>query len=418
MLYYLYQYFIDTFSWLNVFQYLSFRAGLAFLLSLIISLVFGKKVIEMLQKRLIGEVVRNLGLAGQIQKQGTPTMGGIIIILAVIVPTLLLAQITNVYIWTILLSTIWLGLIGFIDDYIKVIKKNKDGLAGKFKVMGQIGLGLIVGSVLYFHPDVQIRESVRLDKIEVFKKENPEAIIVEKKNDNGKVISYIADHKSTKTSVPFLKEAELDYGIFINWLGKGDLSWLIYIPFVILIITAVSNGVNMTDGLDGLAAGTSSIVVLVLGLFAYVSGNTIFANYLNIMYIPNLGEMLIFSTALMGACIGFLWWNNYPAQVFMGDTGSLTLGGLIAVMGLMVRKELLLPVLCGVFLIENLSVILQVGWFKYTKKKYGEGRRLFRMAPIHHHFQKKEMHEAKIVGRFWIFQIFLAILTIITLKIR
>jgi phospho-N-acetylmuramoyl-pentapeptide-transferase len=372
----------------------------------------------MLQKRLIGEVVRNLGLAGQIQKQGTPTMGGIIIILAVIVPTLLLAQITNVYIWTILLSTIWLGLIGFIDDYIKVIKKNKDGLAGKFKVMGQIGLGLIVGSVLYFHPDVQIRESVRLDKIEVFKKENPEAIIVEKKNDNGKVISYIADHKSTKTSVPFLKEAELDYGIFINWLGKGDLSWLIYIPFVILIITAVSNGVNMTDGLDGLAAGTSSIVVLVLGLFAYVSGNTIFANYLNIMYIPNLGEMLIFSTALMGACIGFLWWNNYPAQVFMGDTGSLTLGGLIAVMGLMVRKELLLPVLCGVFLIENLSVILQVGWFKYTKKKYGEGRRLFRMAPIHHHFQKKEMHEAKIVGRFWIFQIFLAILTIITLKIR
>jgi len=404
----------------GLWHYISFRTGMAFIASLIVSLVFGKKIIQFLQKKQVGEVIRNLGLEGQVQKQGTPTMGGLIIILAIIIPTFLFARIDNVYVWMILLCTVWLGIIGFIDDYIKVFKKNKEGLHGKFKILGQVGLGIIVGSVLFWHPDVTIRESVRADKLAVFRQAHPESVISETKTVDGKVTNYLVVHKSTKTSVPFLKNGELDYAVLLSAINPDweKYGWIFFIPMVIFIITAVSNGANITDGLDGLAAGTSAIVIFVLGILAYVSGNLFFADYLKIMYIPNLGELVIFIGALAGACIGFLWYNYYPAQVFMGDTGSLLLGGLIAALSLIIRKELLIPVLCGVFLVENLSVIIQVGYFKYTKKKYGEGRRIFKMSPLHHHYQKSNFHESKIVGRFWIVQIFLAILTIITLKIR
>lgn len=426
MLYYLISY-LEQFYKIpgaGLWQFISFRTAMAFLVSLLISLVFGKRIIQLLQKKQVGEIIRNLGLAGQIQKQGTPTMGGLIILAAVLIPTLLFAKVANVYIWLILICTVWLGLIGFIDDYIKVFKKDKKGLAGKFKLLGQVGLGLIVGITLFFHQDVVLRETVTPAELTQHQRDyhgdNTTHTCKVSKVVEGKEVCYITEHKSTKTTIPFVKENELDYAKVLSFIGPDyrDYAWLIYIPIVIFIITAVSNGANITDGLDGLAAGTSAIIVMTLGIFAYVSGNTIFANYLNIMYIPELGELGIFSGALIGACVGFLWYNAYPAQVFMGDTGSLALGGLIAAMALMVRKELLIPVLCGIFLIENLSVMLQVSYFKYTKKKYGEGRRIFKMAPLHHHYQKLDYHESKIVSRFWIIGVFLAILTIITLKVR
>lgn len=422
MLYYLITY-LEQFYKIpgaGLWQFISFRTAMAFLVSLLISLVFGKRIIDLLQKKQVGEIIRNLGLAGQIQKQGTPTMGGLIILAAVLIPTLLFAKVANVYIWLILICTVWLGLIGFIDDYIKVFKKDKKGLAGKFKLLGQVGLGLIVGITLFFHEGVVIRETVTAEQLAQHQHDNTDHYCKVSKVTTGKTVCYITEHKSTKSTIPFFKENELDYAKVLSFIGPNyrDYAWMIYIPIVIFIITAVSNGANITDGLDGLAAGTSAIIVMTLGIFAYVSGNTIFANYLNIMYIPELGELGIFSGALIGACVGFLWYNAYPAQVFMGDTGSLALGGLIAAMALMIRKELLIPVLCGIFLIENLSVMVQVSYFKYTKKKYGEGRRIFKMAPLHHHYQKLDYHESKIVSRFWIIGVFLAILTIITLKVR
>ncbi|MGZ5243160.1 MAG: phospho-N-acetylmuramoyl-pentapeptide-transferase [Bacteroidia bacterium] len=421
MLYYLFTYLYSKFAipGAGLFNFISFRAALAFMLSLVIALIFGKKIIEFLRKKQVGEDIRNLGLAGQMEKKGTPTMGGLMILAAVLIPTLLFAKVGNVYIWLILISTVWLGMIGFIDDYIKVFRKNKEGLAGKFKLLGQVGLGLIVGFTLYFHEDVVLREQVSHEQAQVRLHENDHVKIIERVKGE-KTVQYIAEHKSTKTTIPFIKDNEFNYASLIKFIGDGyeKWAWLIYIPIVIFIVTAVSNGANITDGIDGLAAGVSAVILLTLAAFAYVSGNVIFADYLNIMYIPNLGELTIFSMALIGACVGFLWYNAYPAQVFMGDTGSLTLGGVIAVLALMVRKELLIPILCGVFLIENLSVMAQVAYFKYTKRKYGEGRRIFKMAPLHHHYQKLGFHEAKIVSRFWIVSVFLAILTIITLKLR
>lgn len=415
MLYYLFDYLEREFDLpgAGVFQYISFRSAMAIILSLVISMLFGKRLIAMLQKRQVSETIRDLGLKGEDAKRGTPTMGGLIILAAILIPALLFAKLDNIYIILILLSTVWLGLIGFLDDYIKVFKKNKKGLAGKFKVLGQVGLGLIVGLTMYFHEDVTVKEFYHED--EVSQEYIAEHNLVKQEMDGD--VYYTIDSKSTKTTIPFVKGNELDYS---NWLPESlrEYSWLIYIPLIIIIITAVSNGANLTDGIDGLASGVSAIIGATLAIFIYVSGNTIFAEYLNIMYIPDIGELVIFTAAFVGACIGFLWYNSFPAQVFMGDTGSLAIGGIIAVLAVMVRKELLIPLLCGIFLIENLSVVIQVGYFKYTKKRYGEGRRIFKMSPLHHHYQKLDYHESKIVTRFWIIGIMLAILTIVTLKVR
>lgn len=410
MLYYLFDYLDRQFNLIGagVFQYISFRAGMAAFLSLLITITFGKNLINALRKKQVGEEIRDLGLKGQLQKKGTPTMGGIIIIAAILVPTLLFAKLDNVYVVLLIIATCWLGLIGFVDDYIKVFRKNKEGLAGRFKIIGQVGLGLIVGLTLYFNSDVVVREvsPASLASIEVQDLQEPL---------EGQV--KYREVKSTKTTMPFLKNNELDYDKLLPFV-PSDYTWLVYVLVVILIITAVSNGANITDGIDGLAAGISGIIGLALAILAYLSGRIDFSSYLNIMYIPNLGELVVYCTAFVGACLGFLWYNAYPAQVFMGDTGSLTLGGIIAVVAFAVRKELLIPILCGIFLIENLSVILQVSYFKYTRKKYGEGRRVFLMSPLHHHYQKKNIHEAKIVTRFWIAGILLAIITLATLKLR
>jgi phospho-N-acetylmuramoyl-pentapeptide-transferase len=402
MLYYLFDYIDRTFNLpgAGLFQYISFRAGAAAVLSLIITITFGQKLISVLRRRQVGEGIRDLGLEGQMQKKGTPTMGGIIIIAAILVPTLLFAKLDNVYVILLVATTIWLGLIGFLDDYIKVFKKNKEGLAGRFKIVGQVGIGLIVGITLSFNDHVVVREP----------KDTTVAIVQQSNSDSYEEI------KSTKTTLPFFKNNEFDYA-FLNPFGE-NYTWIIYTLIVILIITAVSNSANITDGIDGLAAGTSAIIGLTLAIFAYLSGRIDFSSYLNIMYIPNLSELVIFCTAFVGACLGFLWYNAFPAQVFMGDTGSLSLGGIIAVLALAVRKELMIPVLCGIFFIESLSVILQVSYFKYTKKKYGEGRRIFLMSPLHHHYQKKSIPEAKIVTRLWIVGILLAIFSLATLKLR
>ena len=415
MLYYLFNY-LETlnFPGAGLFQYISFRAAIAVITSLVISLIFGKKIIYFLQRQQIGETIRDLGLEGQMQKKGTPTMGGIIILAAIIIPVVLFGDLTNTYVLLMLATAVWLGLIGFLDDYIKVFKKDKAGLSGKFKIVGQVGLGIIIGSTLYFANDVVIRENV-MDAEGNAKQEWVT------KNNCDILANVTTDVKSTKTTIPFVKNNEFDYEDLIWFLEpetRKNWVWLVFIIVAIVIVTAVSNGANMTDGLDGLAAGTSAIIGVTLGIFAYVSGNTILAEYLDIMYIPHSGELVIFASAFIGATVGFLWYNSYPAQVFMGDTGSLALGGIIAVFAIIVRKELLIPLLAGIFLIENLSVIMQVTYFKYTKKKYGEGRRIFKMAPLHHHYQKKGYVEPKIVTRFWIIGILLAIVTIITLKIR
>jgi phospho-N-acetylmuramoyl-pentapeptide-transferase len=411
MLYYLFDYLDKQFDLIGagVFKYISFRAGMAAFISLLITIFFGKALINFLRKQQVGEDIRDLGLEGQMAKKGTPTMGGIIIIMAILVPTFLFAKLDNVYIILLITSTLWLGFIGFLDDYIKVFKKDKKGLAGKFKIVGQVGLGLIIGLTLSFNDSVVVRELTSAPA-------DIASIEVSNFQELENKVSY-EDIKSTKTTVPFFKDNELDYSKIIPFV-PNNYTWVIYTLVVIVIITAVSNGANITDGIDGLAAGTSGIIALTLAIFAYLSGRIDFSSYLNIMYIPNLSEVVIFCTALVGACLGFLWYNTYPAQVFMGDTGSLTLGGIIAVVALAVRKELLIPILCGIFLIENLSVIIQVAYFKYTKKKYGEGRRIFLMSPLHHHYQKKNIHESKIVTRFWIVGILLAILSLATLKLR
>jgi len=418
MLYYFFDYLDKMYDvpGAGVFKYISFRAALAIIFSLLFSFLLGKKIIAVLLKRQVGETVRDLGLEGQAQKQGTPTMGGLIIIAAILIPTLLFARLSNVYIILMIVTTVWLGFIGFVDDYIKVFKKDKEGLAGRFKIAGQVILGLIVGGILYFNPNVVVREKLPRQAIQI---ESKSTLVDDiQKFDN--VLFDASKVKSTKTTIPFFKNNEFDYAKIISFIGDDFRKWafLIFIPIVILIIAAVSNGANITDGIDGLATGTSAVIGSTLALFAYVSGNTVFANYLNIMYIPNTGELVVFISAFVGACVGFLWFNSYPAQVFMGDTGSLTLGGIIAVFAIAVRKELLLPVLCGVFLVENLSVMMQVSYFKYTKRKYGAGRRIFKMAPLHHHFQKSGLHESKIVTRFWIVGIMLAIVSVITLKLR
>ncbi len=418
MLYYLFDYLHKHFDLpgSGVFQYISFRAAMAIITSLLISLIFGKRIIEYIRKKQVGETIRNLGLEGQNQKQGTPTMGGLIIIAAILIPTLLFAKLHNVYIILMLCTTIWLGTIGFLDDYIKVFKKDKEGLKGKFKVIGQIGLGLIVGITLYFNNNVVIKEKV-YNSLEV---EMANDMFAHDVNASNLPHYSTTPSKSLKTTIPFVKNNEFNYSKLISFIGNDyeKWGWLVFIPIVILIITSVSNGANLTDGLDGLATGTSAIIGATLLIFAYVSGNMIFANYLNIMYIPSTGELVIFMGAFIGACVGFMWYNSYPAQVFMGDTGSLTLGGIIAVFALAIRKELLIPILCGIFLVENLSVVMQVSYFKYTKKKYGEGRRIFKMSPLHHHYQKLGFHESKIVTRFWIVGVMLAILTFVTLKLR
>lgn len=419
MLYYLFDYLDKQFNFpgAGVFQYISFRAAMSIITSLFISLIIGKRLIRYLQKKQVGEVVRDLGLQGQIEKQGTPTMGGIIILSAILVPTLLFAKLHNVYIILMIITTIWLGTIGFIDDYIKVFKKNKKGLAGKFKILGQIGLGLIVGLTMYCNDSVVIREKANRPAAKEVSTEN--IFKMENFSTSTKVYSE-KPVKSTKTTIPFFKNNEFDYGSLLSWLGDGYQKWafLIFIPIIIFIIVAVSNGANLTDGLDGLATGTSAIIGVTLAVLAYVSGSVVFANYLNIMYIPNTGELVIYISAFVGACIAFLWYNSYPAQIFMGDTGSLAIGGIIAVFAIIIRKELLIPLLCGIFLAQSLSVIMQVSYFKYTKRRFGEGRRIFKMSPLHHHYQKVGYHEAKIVMRFFIVGIMLAILTIVTLKIR
>lgn len=409
MLYYFFEYLDKTLNipGTGVFQYITFRSALAVLLSLMISTIYGKKIINFLRNQQVGETVRELGLEGQSQKAGTPTMGGLIIIVATLIPVLLLSKLNNIYIVLLITTTLWMGTIGFIDDYIKIFKKDKQGLKGIFKVVGQVGLGIIVGATLYFNPGVTVRKDVIANPTDVYQ--------------TGNVIKPAPiEEKSTATTIPFFKNNELDYAEALRWMGDGyqDYAWLIFIPVVIFIITAVSNGANLTDGIDGLAAGTSAVSVLALGILTFVSGNIIFSSYLNIMYIPNAGEMTVYIAAFAGALIGFLWYNSYPATVFMGDTGSLTIGGIIAVLAISVRKELLIPLLCGIFLAENLSVVLQVSYFKYTKKRFGEGKRIFLMSPLHHHYQKKGYHESKIVTRFWIVSILLAILSIVTLKLR
>ena len=426
MLYYLFEFLENNYNLpgTGVFQYISFRSALAIITSLLVSMVFGGRIIKLIRNNQIAEQVRELGLTGEEKKDGTPTMGGLIILSAILIPTLLFARLDNIYILIMLISTVWLGIIGFIDDYIKVFRKDKDGLAGRFKILGQLGLGIIVGLVMVFHPDITLKEKL----------ESPFEVNELRLVNIGDTLS-IADYKirhtdefgfkkiaekSSKTTIPFFKNNEFNYHSLTAWMGEGmsKYSWLLFIIVVIFVITAVSNGANMTDGLDGLAAGTSAIIGATLVLFCYVSGNIIAADYLNIMYIPDSGELVIYMSAFVGSCVGFMWYNSFPAQVFMGDTGSLSLGGIIAVVAILIRKELMIPILCGVFLIENLSVIIQVGYFKYSKKKYGIGRRVFKMAPLHHHFQKLGIHESKIVTRFWIVGIMLAILTIVTLKLR
>jgi len=412
MLYYLFQFLEDKYQFpgAQLFEYLSFRSAMAILLSLLISTIYGKRIINYLQTKQIGESVRELGLQGQTEKAGTPTMGGIIIIISTLIPVLLLADLANIYVILLIITTVWMGAIGFLDDYIKTFKKDKEGLPGKFKILGQVGLGLIVGCIMYFHNGITIKE-----------KANPQEVISQEMMLGANELPEMGpEQKTLTTTIPFVKNNEFDYSKIISWISPdlAKYAWIIFIPIVIFIVTAVSNGANLTDGIDGLAAGSSAIIVLTLGIFAWVSGNIIFSDYLNIMYIPRSGEMTIYITAFAGALVGFLWYNTYPAQVFMGDTGSLTIGGIIAVLAIASRKELLIPILCGIFLVENLSVMLQVSWFKYTKKKFGEGRRIFLMSPLHHHYQKKGHHESKIVVRFWVVGIFLAILTIVTLKLR
>lgn len=406
MLYYLFEYLEQQYHLpgATLFQFLTFRAAMAVLLSLILATVYGKRVINFLNNRQIGENVRDLGLEGQQEKTGTPTMGGIIIIGSTLIPTLLFARLDNVYVILLILTMLWMGIIGFVDDYIKIFKKNKKGLKGRFKVIGQVGLGLLVGATLYFHPEVTVKESDHTIITQEFEVQEVE----------GKEI------KSLMTNVPFFKNNQLDYSRWVSWIGPGaeKYAWLLFIPIVIIIVTAVSNGANLTDGVDGLAAGSSAIIVLTLGIFAWVSGNAIFSDYLDIFFIPRAGELVVFIAAFVGALVGFLWYNAFPAQVFMGDTGSLTIGGVIAVIALIVRKELLIPLLCGIFFAESISVMLQVGYFKYTRRRFGEGRRIFLMAPLHHHYQKKGYHESKIVTRFWIIGILLAVVTIVTLKVR
>jgi phospho-N-acetylmuramoyl-pentapeptide-transferase len=409
MLYYLFQFLDERFDipGAGLFQYISFRAACSIILSLIISLVFGKRLIALLRRRQVGETVRDLGLQGQMEKSGTPTMGGLIILAAILIPTLLFARLSNIYVLTMLVATVWLGIVGFMDDYIKVFKKDKKGLAGTSKIIGQVGVGIIVASMLYFNENVYIKTKVS---------DTPTTFNSANQADDPTVWK---EEKSLKTTIPFIKGNEFNYAWLIpdSWQTKTGM-FILFAVIVVIIVTAVSNGANITDGIDGLAAGTSAIIGVTLALLAYLSGNYIFADYLNIMYIPHAGELVIFISAFVGACIGFLWYNTYPAQVFMGDTGSLALGGIIATFAIAIRKELLIPVLCGIFLIENLSVMIQVSYFKYTKKKYGEGRRIFLMSPLHHHYQKQGYHESKIVSRFWIIGIMLAVLTIITLKTR
>ena len=418
MLYYLFDYLdrVYDFPGAGVFRYISFRSAIALITSLLITLVFGKRIINMLLKLQVGETIRDLGLEGQSEKKGTPTMGGIIIIAGILIPTLLFTRLNNVYIILMIVSTLWLGAIGFVDDYIKVFKKDKEGLRAKSKLLGQVGLGIFVGAVLYFNNNVVVREKIAQPKFVIEQKGN---IIDDMKSKDGVLFTGV-NTKSTKTTIPFFKNNEFDYADLVSWAGdnKKYLLPLLFIVMVTFIITAVSNGSNITDGIDGLATGTSAIVGITLAVFAYVSGNAIFANYLNIMYIPNTGELMVFMSAFVGACVGFLWYNSFPAQVFMGDTGSLAIGGVIAVFAIAVRKELLIPIICGIFLVENLSVMIQVSYFKYTKKKYGEGSRVFKMSPLHHHYQKLGYHEAKIVTRFWIIGIMLAVLSIVTLKLR
>lgn len=414
MLYYLFHYLREHYNLpgANVFNYISFRAAMAVMISLLISMVFGKKLIRLLHRKQVGESIRDLGLAGQKEKEGTPTMGGLIILASILIPTLLFARLENVYVLLMLAVTVWLGTVGFLDDYIKVFKKDKKGLSGGFKVFGQVGIGLIVGFTLYFNSNVVVKEKIH---------SAPQTIIAGQEAGISDLPKYESKSvKSMETTIPFIKNNEFNYSWLISFLGDGykKWTWLIFVPIVILIITAVSNGANITDGIDGLATGTSAIIGVTLMLLAYVSGNYVFADYLNIMYIPNCSELVIFMAAFVGACVGFLWYNSYPAQVFMGDTGSLALGGIIAVFAIAIRKELLLPLLCGIFLIENLSVMIQVSYFKYTRKKYGEGRRIFKMSPLHHHYQKMNLHESKIVSRFWIVGIMLAVLSIVTLKLR
>ena len=408
MLYYIFGYLEKHYDLVGagLFKYISFRSAMAFIISMLFSTIFGKQIINYLQKKQIGESIRDLGLHGQNEKKGTPTMGGIIIILGTLIPVLLFAELDNVYIVILIITTLWMGMIGFVDDYIKIFKKDKEGLKGRFKIAGQVSLGIFVGLMLYFHPSVTLKEKL--------------PVKVQYITESGTPILFGNEKKSTKTTIPFFKNNQLDYSEALNFLGDGakKYAWIFFVLVVIFIITAVSNGANLTDGIDGLAAGSSAIIVLTLGIFTWISGNVIFANYLDVMYIPNSGEMTIFISAFVGALIGFLWYNTYPAQVFMGDTGSLTIGGVIAVLAISVRKELLIPILAGIFLIENLSVILQVSYFKYTKRKFGEGRRIFRMSPLHHHYQKIGYHESKIVTRFWIIGIMLAVIAIVTLKLR
>ena len=417
MLYYLFDWLHNSLNipGAGVFQYISFRAAGAIITSLLITIVFGKKLIELLRKKQVGETVRDVGLEGQKAKEGTPTMGGLIILAAILIPTLLFAKLDNIYVIIMLITTVWLGALGFIDDYIKVFKKNKAGLSGKLKVVGQIVLGIVVGSMIYFHPDITIKEKQEIEKY-------AESHNLQKDSDyqQAKTEFIQESSRSTKTTIPFVKNNEFDYSWLIKWVGDDykDYAWIIFIPIVIFFITAISNGANLTDGIDGLATGTSAIIGACLAVLAWVSGNIIFADYLNIMYIPNVGELTIYIAAFVGATIGFLWYNTYPAQIFMGDTGSLAIGGIIAVFAILIRKELLIPILCGVFIAENLSVVMQVSYFKFTKKKYGEGKRIFLMAPLHHHYQKKGYAEPKIVQRFMIISIILAVTTIVTLKLR
>jgi phospho-N-acetylmuramoyl-pentapeptide-transferase len=404
MLYELF-YYLETqyqISGASLFQFISFRSAFAIIISLIVSTIFGKKIIDFLKKKQVGENIRDLGLDGQKEKEGTPTMGGLIIIISTLIPVLLLSKLDNIYIQLLIFTTIWMGSFGFIDDYIKIFKKNKKGLKGYFKILGQLFLGIVIGGTIYFHPDITIRkEKLSYEKVK------------------GQNESFLEDEKSLLTTMPLFKNNEFDYSKLVSWVtGSKEYTWLIFIPIIIFIISAVSNGANLTDGIDGLAAGTSAIIVFTLGIFSWISGNIIYSDYLNIIYIPNIGEIVIFISSFLGSLIGFLWYNAFPAQIFMGDTGSLTIGAIISVIAIMVRKELLLPLLCGIFLIENLSVILQVGFFKYYKKKNGKGKRLFLMSPLHHHFQMKGIHESKIVARFWIIGIILSVLTILTLKLK
>ncbi|MGP8216271.1 MAG: phospho-N-acetylmuramoyl-pentapeptide-transferase [Bacteroidia bacterium] len=415
MFYYLFHYLRETYNMpgANVFNYITFRAALAIIFSLIISALLGKRLIAVLKRKQVGESVRDLGLHGQKEKEGTPTMGGLIILAAILIPTLLFAKLDNVYIVLMLITTVWLGTVGFLDDYIKVFKKDKKGLSATFKIIGQVGIGLIVGCTMYLNPHVVVKEKIARAK--------ETALINGQEAGFTELPKYAKEEtKSLKTTIPFVKDNQFDYSILTSFLGTHSrkLAWILFIPIIILIVTFISNGANITDGIDGLATGTSGIIGATLMILAYVSGNTVFADYLNIMYIPNCGELVVFMSAFVGACIGFLWYNSYPAQVFMGDTGSLALGGIVAVFAIAIRKELLLPILCGVFVIENLSVIMQVSYFKYTKKKFGEGKRIFKMAPLHHHFQKMQVHESKIVSRFWIVGVMLAVITIVTLKLR